>query len=238
MSFLGRRSRERLAREGVSEEGGAESAGPAEQSEFTRWLEILSAIIMSMAVVGSAYSAWQATRWGGVQAVAFTTAGGSRTQSVAEFGRANAEVAYDATIFGQLAIAFRDDPEAATNAGGLIDLLVRDEFRTAIDAWLALDPLNDPDAPTTPFDLPEYTNAHQEEGERLQEQANLLIQEGKEANQNGDDYIFAVVLFASVLFFAGIVPKFRSPRVQTLVLTLALAGLGGGIWRILSLPFH
>ena len=32
------------------------------------WLEIISAVLMSIAVVGSAYCAWQATRWSGEQA--------------------------------------------------------------------------------------------------------------------------------------------------------------------------
>lgn len=203
-------------------------------------LDVLAALVMSAAVVLSAFSAWQATRWSGVQATAFAQASSARTQSVSELGTANAQIAYDAITFAEFAIEFRgalSDPELLAEALEVADRLVRDEFRVALDAWIAL-AQNDPDAPRTPFDLPEYTNARQEEAGRLQGEAEESFEEAKDANQNGDDYVLATVFFASVLFFAGISTKFVDLRIQGAMLAFAAIALSGGVLRIATLPFH
>ena len=154
---------------------------------------------------------------------------------------AGQQISYDAIVFAQFAIAFMQDaldgglpPEATA----LSELLVREEFRPALQAWVDLDPLNNPDAPSTPFDLEEYRNANLEEGERLSQLAESNLNKGKQANQNSDDFILAVVFFASVLFFGGIAPKFRAIYVRTVVLLLASGGLGFAAWQIATLPYH
>ncbi len=212
-----------------------------EHPELTHWLEILAAALMALAVVGSAFSAWQATRWGGEQSTLFAEASSLRAQSNRATTAAGQQISYDAIIFAQFAIAFTQDalsgglpPEATT----LSELLVRDEFRPALEAWTELDPLNNPDAPRTPFDLEEYRNANLDEGERLSQLAEANLDEGKQANQNSDDFILAVVFFASVLFFGGIAPKFRAIYVRAVVLVLASAGLGFAAWQIATLPYQ
>ena len=212
-----------------------------EHPELTHWLEILAAALMAIAVVGSAFSAWQATRWGGEQSTLFAEASSLRAQSNQALTAAGQQISYDAIIFGQFAIEFvRDalDGELPPEARTLEELLVRDEFRPALEAWLELDPLNNLDAPSTPFDLEEYRNANLEEGERLSQNAESNLDEGKQANQNSDNFILAVVFFASVLFFGGIAPKFRTLYVRAMVLVLATAGLGFAAWQIATLPYH
>lgn len=209
--------------------------------ELTHWLEILAAALMALAVVGSAFSAWQATRWGGEQSTLFAEASTARAQANSANTSAGQQISYDAIVFAQFAIAFAQDalsgglpPEATV----LSELLVRDEFRPALEAWLELDPLNNLDAPSTPFDLDEYRNANLDEGERLSQLAEANLDEGKQANQNSDDFILAVVFFASVLFFGGIAPKFRAIYVRAVVLVLASAGLGFAAWQIATLPYQ
>ena len=45
----------------------------------------------------------------------------------------------------------------------------RDEFEPAVKAWVATKPLKNPDAPLTPFAMPEYKLAAREEAERQDE---------------------------------------------------------------------
>ena len=212
-----------------------------EHPELGHWLEILSAALMAFAVVGSAFSAWQATRWGGQQSTLFAEASSTRAQSNQAITAAGQQISYDAIIFGEFAIEFvRDalDGELPPEATALADLLVRDEFRPALNAWIELEPLNNPDAPKTPFELEEYRNANLEEGERLSRLAESDLDDGKQANQNSDDFILAVVFFASVLFFGGIAPKFLAVYVRAVVLLLASGGLGIAVWQIATLPYH
>lgn len=37
----------------------------------------------------------------------------------------------------------------------------REEFKPAFEAWVALDPLNNPETPSSPFAMTEYTPARQ-----------------------------------------------------------------------------
>ena len=59
-----------------------------------------------------------------------------------------------------------------------------------------------------------------------------------DANQTGDNYVLATVLFASVLFFAGISTKFGERWVRiTLVIVGFLAFLSGAV-LLLTYPLY
>jgi hypothetical protein len=202
--------------------------------EFARWIDLVSAVLLAVAVVVSAFSAWQATLWGGVQASSYAEASTKRLQSNAAHATALTEISYDATSFALAAVEFFEGNEEGVEFFG--ERLFRDEFQPALEAWLATEPLGNPEAPKTPFDVPEYRNANLEESQRLTEEAEAKFEEGKEANKNGDDYILATVLFASVLFFAGITTKFKSPRVRALSLVVATGVLVMSLVWLFGLP--
>ena len=197
---------------------------------------------MAFAVLSTAFSAYEATRWSGVQATAFTEAGGARTESVAELSIANAQIAYDASTFTAFVLEFRGD--ALTNedtreeALRLADRVIRAEFRPAVDAWLAAQLANDPNAPRTPVEMDVYSNARLEEALRLQAVADDKLEEGKDANQIGDSYVLASVFFASVLFFAGITSNIETLNVRWVVLFLGIVALLIGVGRVVTLPFE
>jgi hypothetical protein len=96
----------------------------------------------------------------------------------------------------------------------------REEFQPAFDAWMATDPRTNPDAPLTPFEMPEYSLAEGEKAVRLNDEATAFTDASAEANRRADDYMLAVVLFASCLFFAGMSTKLRSSRQREVLLVL------------------
>ena len=67
--------------------------------------------------------------------------------------------------------------------------------------------------------------------------ATAKFEEGKDANQTGDEYVLSTIFFASVLFFAGLSSKFSSNRVAVLALGFASFVLFAGIVRLSTLPF-
>jgi hypothetical protein len=204
------------------------------------WLEFVASILMAVAMILTAYSAYEATRWGGVQLTAFATSGALRTEANTLVTEGVTQVSYDASTFGNLALAFREedlgDPSAMNEALLYADELTRDEFKPVLQEWLELDPRNNPNAPGTPLDLPSYSNAKLDEAKGLLAEADIAFEEAKNANQTGDDYILGTIFFASVLFFTGI----RIKRLEThwIVIAFAVAGLSAGILRIATLPFH
>jgi hypothetical protein len=116
-----------------------------------------------------------------------------------------------------------------------IHVRMREEFLPAFDAWLATAPAGEiPDG--TPFALPEYHLATEEQAARLEAKASALFDKGTEANQIGDNFVLAAVLFASVLFFAGLAGTFDSARAQIFLLVLGGVMLVIGSVIVLTLP--
>ena len=107
----------------------------------------------------------------------------------------------------------------------------RDEFRPAFERWLASRPLTNPDAAPTPFVLPEYRLAAQDEADRLEAAAAAATETVKEDVERADRYVLAAVLFATALALAGIGGRLRLPLPRGIVLGLGcLVFLGGVAW--------
>jgi hypothetical protein len=101
----------------------------------------------------------------------------------------------------------------------------RPALREAIEAWIALKPMENPNTPAHPLAMPEYIDKvltpARAEVKNLRDQADQQIDLAQQSNQNSDRYVLFTVLFASVLFFTGIAGKFDPGRVRAVLLTLA-----------------
>jgi hypothetical protein len=203
-----------------------------------RLMDLVSTIMLSIAVALTAFSAWQSTLWSSEQAEDYVRGSSLRAQSNAALILGTTEVSYDATSFALSVIEYYSGDEDAVEF--FETRLFRDEFKPALDAWLATDPLNNPDAPKTPFDVPEFANANFAEWQTLAAQAEQEINDGNTANRNADNYILATVMFAAVLFFTGIVMKLRHDGLRVASLAMALAALIFASGYMLTLPklFH
>ena len=199
-------------------------------------IELWSALLLAAATVATAYSAYEATRWGGVQATSFTEAGTARTESAKAESDGFTLVSIDANIFTQYAVAFSQDNERLMKI--LRDRFFRDEFKSAFRAWLKEHPLTNPKAAKLPFQLPEYKVARLEEADDLSDKAGRLFEKGREANQTSDDYVLGTIFFAAVLFFAGLSTKFTSNRVAMGALGFGTLMFIAGLARMGTLPFH
>jgi hypothetical protein len=108
-----------------------------------------------------------------------------------------------------------DDPEKQAVA----ERRFRPEFKVAFDAWMATDPLNNPDAPPGPTYMPQYRLAEQTKAEELDREAAAAA--GHHAGVVGDDYIRITVFLAAVLFLVGIGSTFKLHTIR-----YALIGVG------------
>ena len=214
----------------------AETPSPVDrQARLNRWLEIISAILLSLATVASAWCAYQSARWNGVQALAFSAANGARTESVRMSNTALQLTSIDVGMFVQFAAAYSEDNMV------LADFLLerfRPEMKIAVDAWIATTPLKDPGAPLSPFAMPEYKSAAQDESDRLLEVAATKLQEATDANQRSDNYVLLTVMFASVLFFGGVSTKFDMFKVRVSLITLAIIIFTAGLITLATFPVY
>ena len=186
------------------------------------WVELVATVLLSVATVATAWSAYQANRWNGEQAKAAARGNAARIESARASGVANRQVQIDVSLFTQFVDAFvREETELADF---YLDRF-RAEFRPAFDAWAATRPRTNPDAPLTPFELPEYRLAANEEAEELEATADAYAAESRRNIQRSSNYVLGVVLFTSALFFAGI-----STRLGTRPARVALLGLGSALF--------
>lgn len=208
----------------------------SEQTQETRRrdrrVELIAAIMLSIATVVTAWSAYQATRWSGDQAEDYTSASATRTESVRASTEANRQILIDVATFLNWLDAEQSGDHALADD---IHARMRKEFLPAFDAWLATAPAGSiPDG--TPFELPEYQLAAEAESKHLENKAAALFEDGNESNEVGDDFVLAAVLFASVLFFSGLAGTFDSLRAQLFLLILGGVMLVIGTVIVVTLP--
>jgi hypothetical protein len=210
----------------------AAEAPPLSREEKEHRVEAVAAILLSIATIVTAWSAYQATRWSGEQARNYVTASALRTESVRDSNRANAQILVDVDTF----LAWLD---AERSGHQVVATDIRDrmraEFKPVFEAWLADAPAGEiPEG--TPFARSDYVLQTQKDSAQLEAEASASFDEGQRANQVSDNFVLAAVLFASVLFFAGLGGTFDTLRVQVFLLFLAGVMLAIGLVVVVSLP--
>lgn len=182
-------------------------------------VEVVAAILLALATVLSAWGAYQATRWSGEQANNYAESAALRAESGRHGTVASRQIQIDVQTF----IAWVD--AKATGDDRLADFYVerfRAEFLPAFTAWrlgTVLDAEGLPEG--TPFDQPQYVNAEQAIANDLFAQADAALAEAQWNNQISDNFVLTAVLFASVLLFAGIAPRFRPQWIRWTMLAVA-----------------
>lgn len=202
-------------------------------SPHERRIERFSAAILAVATVLAAWSAFQSAKWGGEQAGHYSRASAARTESVRQSTLAGQLTVIDVDLFTQWATAY------SRNESDLADFFFarfRDEFRPAVEAWIATRPLENPDAPRSPFVMPEYHLEATDKADAEEQRADGEAALAERDNQRSDDYVLTAVLFASVLLFAGLAPKFEALSVQIFMLVLAGVTLLAGMAILVALP--
>jgi hypothetical protein len=183
-------------------------------------LEVAATVLLAAATVATAWCGYQATRWNGEQAKAASRTSAIRIEAARAQGLAEAQSQVDVATFTQWANAY------ARNETELADFYFarfRKEFKPAVNAWLATKPLQSPDAPLTPFAMPEYRLAAADEAAELDAQAEESAATVLRNIQNASNYVLGVVLFAVALFFAGMSAKLSTPRLRRVLLLFGVA---------------
>jgi hypothetical protein len=190
--------------------------------------EIFATFLLALATVATAWSSYQATRWNGEQTRASSRANALRIESTKAANLANAQTEVDVITFTQWLDAYaREETELAD----FYRARFRAEFKPAFEAWLASEPLQNPDVPQTPFLRDEYVVAAQVEADQKAADAEVFSARARTNIQRGSNYVLCVVLFAAALFFAGASARFQSrgPRLAVLAIGSTLF-IGALIW--------
>ena len=196
-------------------------------------LEVLATILLAAATVATAWSGYQASRWNGEQAKAFSRAGALRVESAKADSLANSQTEVDVATFSSWMDA---KAHGQKKLAAFYERRFRPEFKPAVDAWAATNPLTNPQAPLTPFRMPQYRLAARVQADQLEAAAEAWSAKGRADVQRATNYVLGVVLFATALFFAGISTKLEAPGLRRALLAFGVCVFVGATVWIATFP--
>ena len=205
-----------------------------EERRLDRRFELLEAILLSIAALFAAWAGFQSSQWSGDADVAYNLASEMRVEAAQMSDRSGQEQVADLITFTEwLSAAEREgllseqagpaedgyEPDASLLSGFLYERF-RPEFKVAVDAWVATGPRVNPDAPPTPFAMEEYVLASDESERDYEQKAEAATDQARIANGRSDDYVLLTIIFATVLFFAGISSKMDTAKARIFLLSV------------------
>ena len=214
-------------------EHGSHDPGETRRHRRLEAIEILEAVLLALVALATALSGYQAARWDGESARAYAESSRLRSESVEMHLEANQILAYDASTFNawlQARTSGNDELQA------ILENRFTQEYKVAFDAWLALDPFADPDAPAGPGRMPEFRNPLSEQGDALADEASKAFDEGVHSRENGEHYVRVTVILAAVLFLVAIGQRFKIKGVRYAVMVVAAVFLVYGVVLIVTYP--
>lgn len=182
---------------------------------FDRRMEIGATLLLSVSALGTSWAGYQASLWSGNQIELSYDASAIRTRATRANTKAGLERSVDVALFTSWLEAYaRNDTLYAT----FLQRRFRREFIPAFEAWIATKPGKTPNAPLTPFAMPEYRLVADDSALQLDRLADRAANLGIEANRRGDAYVLDAVLFATAMVFGGAAQQESNRKSMRLIL--------------------
>jgi hypothetical protein len=198
-----------------------------------KWIEPVTALIMALATVGTAWCSYQSAAW---------TRHSNRAMNQFNMlerkaGLLNIQGTQAATIHTAMFMQVL----AAQQSGNqkLADFYVQrfpPDVRKAYDAWIAQKPFENPNADPHPFVPNLYETRGAREAAEATSNAATQIDDARRAGTLSGQYLANTVLFAAVLFFANAASKFEIRWVRRTSFLFAVAVFAFAVVRVATLP--
>ncbi|WP_347350462.1 hypothetical protein [Intrasporangium sp.] len=173
--------------------------------------ELMAVVLLSVTAVFTAWAGFQSSSWSGATSIAFNQSSSARAESAHQEATADKRQALQVSLFVQW---FQAHSLGNARMEDFIERRFPAPLDAAFDAWIATRPDTNADAPPTPFAMPQYVLPEVAAAEQASQRADRLFADGLNASSRADNYTLLTVLYASVLFFAGMSAKVRSRWAQ------------------------
>lgn len=205
----------------------------SEKSLKTRWVEPVTALLMALATLGTA--------WCSYQSAAFTRKANRLMNDYNALERRAGVLTLQGMQSATIHTAMFMQMLAAQQAGDVkLAKFYAERFppdvRKAYDAWLAQKPFENPQADPHPFVPNLYELRGTREAAEASAKAATSLQESRNAGSVSGQYLANTVLFATVLFFANASGKFEQRRVRVVAFAFAAGAFAFTAIRMAMLP--
>ena len=210
-----------------------EEVAPFNPDAKRRWFEPVTAILMAVASLSTAWCSYQSSRWSGESAAHETHADNLGRQAAEQHLEAQQIHAIHMATWMEAIDALIDGDEKLakfyTDRFG-------EELKPAYDQWVALKPFENPAAPPHPF-VPElYSFRFTQEIRDAKSEAAEAEKESNITGHHANTYLSNTVILATVLFFAGTMEKFNQRHVRWSALAFAVTLFAFAVVRMIMLP--
>ena len=222
-----------MSANGVAETSATESAAVSSRDPEYRW-NLLSAIVLSLATLASAWCGFQASLWNHVYSHESRTATGERFESERQAAIADRQLSNDLSIFSLWLEAKVSENEVLASE---VEQRFQPHFQEAFDTWIAFPVEAGMHVPAgTPFEQADYVLPTQKEADAATARAEEALEAADFASEASNSYVLNSLLFASVLFLAGIASKLSLPRMSHGVVVVAGVVMAASIALLLTQP--
>ena len=190
------------------------------QVDATNWKSrtmTFGLVLMGLTTLGSSWCGFQSSLWDGVQTFHLMDSADFSRQANEKASLATQQRTLDASLFVEYA---RDLADGKTHLAEFFLDRTRPELRDAIKAWTATQPVKNPNAPPTPFLMPQYHVKADDESADFSSRAQASHDLAQKANMTSDSYTLLTVLFATGLFLAGLVSTIDEKRARLVTLLM------------------
>ncbi len=182
-------------------------------------LEVVIAIVLSLATLASTWCGYQVRQWGGAQG-ANQAAADTAERQAAENTIVGLQLrTQDGLVLLEYWRALRQGDAKTTET---IESHMRPSLRASLRASIEGGVLANPEVPG-PLQRAEYVLAEEQEASAQRERAGVARSAAAAAGKVAGEYVLLTLMFASVLFFGGIGGTFTSRRVRVGLACVAMA---------------
>jgi hypothetical protein len=203
------------------------------RERHSRILQICEATLLALVTITAAWAGYAAAKWGTASRVDIAQSSTLRNLATRADLEAVTTRNFDSSTFNAWFIAYtlgNKQKEAVA------ERRFRPQFRVAFNAWLATDPLHNPNAPPGPTYMPQYKLPAQAQANTLDREATAKFNEGTQGGETSDNYIRITVFLAAVLFLVGIGSTFKIHSIRYALVTFGLVLLVLATVLILNEP--
>jgi hypothetical protein len=198
-----------------------------------RWIEPVTALLMALATLSTAWCSYQSAAWTRKSNRLMNEFNALERKAGLLSIQGIQQATIHTTMFMQMLAAQQGGNEKLANF--YVERFPPDA-RKAYDAWLAQKPLENPKADPHPFVPKLYEVRGTREAAEASAKAANSLQAARNAGSISGQYLANTVLFASVLFFASASGKFEQRRVRVVAFVFAMAVFAFAVMRTAMLP--